>query len=93
MHGRPPMAEMLVDGMQCQVMPDLCQPDYSLLGQCIAYVKRHRTEIQPRPNEKRVTLPAEDGHEFVFFVEKIGGVDIVMIVTSERFSDFWGRSN
>lgn len=83
----PAWADILVAGKPVRINPDICQPPFFRLADCLKVAHLQREELPVHTMAAKVTLPPAphpNAQDFVFWRENISGREVVMIDTLER---------
>ena len=84
----PAWADMIVGkNIRVRINPDICQPPYFRLFDCVKLVGMEAAKIMALKNGVMYSATLQ-GQTFVFWPVVIGGLEIIMIDTEERVLDW-----
>jgi hypothetical protein len=83
----PAWADILLAGKPVRINPDICQPPFFRLADCLMVAHFQREELPLHTMAAKVTLPPAphpNAQDYLFWRENISGREVVMIDTLER---------
>ena len=93
--GFPAWADGKVGGKLVRINPDICQPPYARLADCMAFAHHCRSQIPGHPETDDCFAlmvfppsPHPNAEEFVFWKQKIAGQEVIMVDTKKRVESY-----
>ena len=89
--GSPAWADLLLGGKAVRINPDICQPPFHRLADCLMVAHHQREKLPTGDTKAKLTLPPAphpEAQDFVFWKESIGGVEVVLIDRMDRIGQY-----